>query len=400
MNRPHFFIRLVILMIVALFFTACKEKTPEIHLTLNKSELTLPPGDVATVILTVQPKDVNVQELYWYITNQNVAKLTQIDDFTAQITAIGNGTATLFVLTQDRKVEATCVVTVDENTPSINIINITLNRKELVLEPGDTTTLIATIQPENAINKTVMWQSSNTAVATVTNNGLVTAINNGKTTITATNQDGDKSATCIVTVKKNVNSVTLNKNELALLLGDTETLIATVQPENATNTTVTWASSNSAVATVTDNGLVTAVADGKATITVTTQDGGKTANCSVSVDYRNKWIGDWDFMVFKRKVNVDSIPQNVYCDTVYYSGKITLSDNPNPMHSIYLQYLVNESLYLRVSEDGEFFGGHPYLYGGGFEGNNKLFLSYKASGGLGGWIDRYIRGTKKERRSK
>ena len=75
-----------------------------------------------------------------------------------------------------------------------------LNDKELLLAPNDTVTLIATVQPDDATNKTITWTSSNPAVATVTGNGLVTAIADGKTTITATAQDGGKKATCEVTV--------------------------------------------------------------------------------------------------------------------------------------------------------------------------------------------------------
>jgi len=93
--------------------------------------------------------------------------------------------------------------------------------------------------------------------------------------------------------KEKVTDVTLNKNEVFLVIGKTETLIATVQPDDVSNKKVTWKSSNPSVATVSDNGLVTAIKDGNAIITVTTQNGKKTATCFVSVDYRNKWIGEY-----------------------------------------------------------------------------------------------------------
>jgi len=94
-------------------------------------------------------------------------------------------------------------------------------------------------------------------------------------------------------IKEHVTGVTLNKTTLGLLPDESETLIATVYPDDATNRKVTWKSSNSQVATVTDNGLVTAVTDGNALITATTKDGKKTATCSVIVDYRNKWVGEY-----------------------------------------------------------------------------------------------------------
>ena len=80
-----------------------------------------------------------------------------------------------------------------------------------------------------------------------------------------------------------VTDVSLNKTSLTLTDGGSETLTATITPDNATNQNVTWKSSNPSVATVDESGKVTAVAPGEATITVTTEDGSKTATCTVIV---------------------------------------------------------------------------------------------------------------------
>ena len=80
-----------------------------------------------------------------------------------------------------------------------------------------------------------------------------------------------------------VTGVTLNKDTIELRAGDTETIVATVRPNNATNKTLTWASSNTSVAAVSNSGDVTAISTGVATITVTTQDGGKKAECTLTV---------------------------------------------------------------------------------------------------------------------
>jgi uncharacterized protein (TIGR02145 family) len=80
-----------------------------------------------------------------------------------------------------------------------------------------------------------------------------------------------------------VDVVTLDKPTLPLVVGDEATLIATVKPDNATNRNVTWSSAPESVATVDDNGLVKAIAPGEATVTVTTEDGQKTARCVVMV---------------------------------------------------------------------------------------------------------------------
>ena len=169
----------------------------------------------------------------------------------------------------------------------ISISSITLNKTSEILKAiGKTVQLTPTIEPNNATNKNVVWSSSNTAVATVSETGLVNAVGSGTATITATAADGSGvTASCEVTVKIPVTSITLDTtSEVLTAMGQTIQLTPTVLPDNATDKTVTWSSSNPAVATVSDTGLVTAVGDGTATITATAADGsGVTATCEVTV---------------------------------------------------------------------------------------------------------------------
>ncbi|MDD5951281.1 MAG: Ig-like domain-containing protein, partial [Bacteroidales bacterium] len=177
---------------------------------------------------------------------------------------------------------ATCQVTV--NARIYNVESVSLDKTSITLTEGDSQTLTATVYPANATNKKVSWKSSDESVATVSN-GQVTALKAGTATITVTTEDGGKTATCQVTVNAkvyNVESVSLDKTSITLTEGDSETLTATVSPSNATNKNVSWKSSNTSVATV-SNGKVTALKAGTATITVTTEDGGKTATCQVTV---------------------------------------------------------------------------------------------------------------------
>ena len=175
-------------------------------------------------------------------------------------------------------------ITIDAQT-NVPVTGVSLNTSTLNLVENETGTLTATVEPSNATNKDVTWESSNTSVATVDATGKVTAIGAGTATITVTTEDGSKTATCAVTVTAatvSVSGVTLNKTALSLTVGDTETLTATITPDNATNKNVTWSSDTPSVASV-NNGVVTAVAPGTATITATTVDGGFTATCTVTV---------------------------------------------------------------------------------------------------------------------
>ena len=170
---------------------------------------------------------------------------------------------------------------------SVSVAGVSLDKTEIVLVEGSSEKLTATVEPTNATNKNVTWSSDHEAIATVDQNGTVTARRGGQATITVTTADGSKTATCTVRVKiqigEPVQSVGLNKTELALEVGKTGTLEAKVEPSDATNKNVTWSSSNPEVATV-DNGVVTAVSAGEAIITVTTEDGAKTATCKVTVN--------------------------------------------------------------------------------------------------------------------
>ena len=169
---------------------------------------------------------------------------------------------------------------------AVHVESVSLDKTSIELAAGNTTMLKATVLPDNATDKTVIWSSGNPSVATVSSSGIVTAKAAGSTTITVTTNDGGKKATCSVRVTSSTVSVTgvsLNKTSLSLTEGETQTLVATVSPSNATDKSVTWTSSNNTVATVSSSGVVTAKKAGTATITVTTNDGGKTATCSVTV---------------------------------------------------------------------------------------------------------------------
>ena len=165
----------------------------------------------------------------------------------------------------------------------IEVESVELNKTATEIPIGFSETLTAKVLPTNAYVQTVTWASSNTSVATVSSSGTITAVSEGTCTITATTQDGGKTASCEVTsVFVHVESVTLSQTSLQLNVGKTATLTATVSPANASNQTLTWSSSNTSVATV-SNGTVTAKSAGSCTITATTQDGSKTASCSVVV---------------------------------------------------------------------------------------------------------------------
>lgn len=166
----------------------------------------------------------------------------------------------------------------------VSVTGISLSPTLLEIIEGDIRTLSVNISPSNADNKSVSWTSTQPAVASV-QEGTVTAHKEGTATIIVTTADGGKTATCTVNVAPSyvaVSEVSLNHSTLELLEGESTTLSATILPEKATNKNVIWTSSDISVIIV-DNGKVTAIKEGTATITVTTEDGNKSATCEVTV---------------------------------------------------------------------------------------------------------------------
>ena len=174
----------------------------------------------------------------------------------------------------------------------VKVTSIELNKTEATLtrtseKKNPTLKLKATASPEDADNPAVKWKSSNPKVATVDENGKVTALKKGTCTITCTAKDGSGvKATCKITVRnKLVTKITLNKKTASLRKGKTlQLLVKTVKPADAYSRKVIWRSSNKNVATVDKNGKVKGLKKGTCTITCTTADGSKiVAKCKITV---------------------------------------------------------------------------------------------------------------------
>ena len=182
----------------------------------------------------------------------------------------------------------------DNETTTVDVEKVSLNKSATTLTEGESETLTATITPSNATgDKTVKWSSSNAEVAAVDSNGKVTAKKAGTAVITATSSNR-KTASCTVTVKQKeiaITGISLNKSTTSITEGESETLTATITPSNATgDKTVKWSSSNAEVAAVDSNGKVTAKKAGTAVITATSSNR-KTASCTVTVKQKDTYTG-------------------------------------------------------------------------------------------------------------
>lgn len=217
----------------------------------------------------------------------NPARLITREVVTATPKQTETTTTTTVPKTSNNTEPSSTTPTVTSSTPSpstpVAVSGVALNKKVATINVGKTVTVKATVTPANADNKTLVWTSSNTKIATVSN-GVVKGVKAGRVIITAKTTDGSNiSATCTVTVKQPVTRVSLSK-KATMYTGKKLTLKAKVNPANASNKALTWKSSNTKIAKVASNGVVTGVKAGTVKITATAKDGSrKSATCTVTV---------------------------------------------------------------------------------------------------------------------
>jgi len=168
---------------------------------LNKTTLALNVGALDTLVATIIPTTSINKNVGWTSSNISVATV----DATGKVTAIGNGTTTITVKTENGGYTETCDVTV-----TTMVTTVTLNTNSTSVTVGSTVQLTATILPTTATNKTGTWSSSNTAIATVSNTGLVTSKASGNAVITIKTTDGDFTASSTIIVNTPVIIQTFN----------------------------------------------------------------------------------------------------------------------------------------------------------------------------------------------
>ena len=247
--------------------------------------------DETTLIVTYDPVDTtDDKKVTWSSSDENVVRVTGTgeDQETALVVAEGPGTATITAKVGNKKAE--CKVNF---TASLN--KWTLNEHNLELDKGETKQLTITFIPDYTTDpKDTTWSSSDESVATVDENGVVTAISEGIATITAINANGTMDE-CKVTVSiprvpaESLSLTSSSEKDFAIInVEQQDTLLATYGPENTTDR-LSWSSSDESIATVQD-GVVTGISSGECVITA--QIGELTAECNICVPY---YFGNMDF---------------------------------------------------------------------------------------------------------
>ncbi len=258
--------------------------TPVTGITLNEKEKTLMTGETLELIANISPANATHKDVIWESSDTRVA----VVDERGVVTAVGSGTAHITARANGSDVSASCIINVYQQ-----VLELKLNYDKLTVRKGTIFWLYATLIPDTALNRDIVWESSLPGVATVDEFGQITALASGITTITATSLDTGATDSCVITVSESVTGVTLNVREASIEIGEKLALIPTVTPIEAENKAVTYTTSDESVATVDANGVVTGLKGGTVIITCQTVDRGLIASCRITV---NEYISDIRFI--------------------------------------------------------------------------------------------------------
>lgn len=262
--------------ILGLFYS-CEQAAEEVavsSVTISQPSAEMIIGETIQLKAIITPSNATEKDVIWASSKQSVATVNQ----EGLVTALTEGSTTVSASAGGKY--GSCVVSVANRTVIVN--SISLSPKSLQLYVGGEQQINVTVDPDEA-KSMIKWQSGDNVIASVDNNGKVSAISVGETWISA--KAGEVEAKCPVTVTAKpiaAEAITISPSELKLNIGDSSTLTITFTPENTTSQTITWSTSNNNIVSVSQQGVITAQNSGTATITARHED--LTSTCNVTVN--------------------------------------------------------------------------------------------------------------------
>ena len=241
-------------------------KVPVTNITVDKTEITINRGNEDRIITTVTPDEATNKKLIYKSSDETVVTVDQ----NGNITAVGEGKATITITSEDNKnVKEEISVTVKNPVTKLDVA------EDFTLNIGEEKNVDAKVN-EDATNKELFYESSDPEVIKIDPDGNVIAVGKGEATITITSKDDPTiKKTVTVTVIKPVTDIIVDKTELNLDPGKTDKITVIVTPDDATDKGVVYESSDETIVKVDENGNVEAIGEGTATITVSSKYNGE-----------------------------------------------------------------------------------------------------------------------------
>ena len=247
-------------------------------------QLDIPVNGTGTVAFSVLPENAYNKNVSFESADAGIAAVNA----NGVVTGVSAGETTITVTTEDGGFTGACTI----NVYSQAVTGVTIEPSEAELTVGSSTKLTATVLPENATNKNVIYSVDDESILSVDQDGNITRLSLGTATVTVTTEDGGFTASAEITVMPvRVTGVSISPKAASVDLGRTIQLTASITPSNATNKNLSWSVSDETIISVDDRGTVTGLSGGTATVTVTTEDGGFTASAEITVYYApaNTW---------------------------------------------------------------------------------------------------------------
>ena len=243
---------------------------PVTGITISPKPVHVELNQTATLDATISPANATNQNVDWSSSDPDIATVDQ----NGVITPLAVGTTIITATTQDGNFTDTVTVDVYQNpvtTTPVEGITISPTSKTIVV--GESFKFTEAINPEDASNPNVFWDSGDLAIATVDGDGVVTGVNPGTVNITVSTEEGEKTATAIVKVVTAVEEIVINEQNVTGKTGESVRLTYIIKPEEAAEATLIWTSSDESIATVNEDGIVSGVSNGTVTITATDASG-------------------------------------------------------------------------------------------------------------------------------
>ena len=244
----------------------------------------IPVNGTGTVAYSVLPENAYNKNVSFESADAGIAAVNS----NGVVTSVSAGETTITVTTEDGGFTGACTINVYNQA----VTGVTIEPSEAELPAGYSMKLTATVLPENATNKNVVYSVDDESILSVDQDGNITGLSLGIATVTVTTEDGGFTASAEITViPVQVTGVSISPKSVSVALGNTIQLTASITPSNAANKNLSWSVSDETIISVDGQGTVTGLSGGTATVTVTTEDGGFSASAEITVYYApaNTW---------------------------------------------------------------------------------------------------------------
>ena len=269
-------------------------KQPPESVTVSPTSVTVAEGKTEQLKATVLPDYTDDKTVLWTSADESVATVST----RGVVTGVELG---------ETMITATCLDNPDATfTIPVNVLKlatgISFNQDSYTVELGDTLQLAHTVYPAETSNQAVTYSIRNTRIATIDENGHVTPLQGGTTTVTIATADGSrKSATATLTVPIHVTGVHFHRSDVRVGQGYYSHITVNIEPYDATNKNMTWVSDDPDIATVTGDANTCKVVGGKnwgrTRIVGTTEDGGYTVSFYVNVGSLYRAVTVWNLEI-------------------------------------------------------------------------------------------------------